>query len=218
MNKSVINSYRAQSAPAQQQTPPVIAGRIVPIATRPDPRPALLMLAALVLPALLVGVVVYAAQNVQVTSAPTPSPVVEVTAAAPLVIVVTATPASEVQAAPQVQVAPTPQPQAVQVAPVAPRVQVQARPQAAPAQVQPTARKVQAPQAAPPAAPQATRPAASQPAPTAVPGPQERLLSRGCEYRRTTYPQGTIIQGYYTDANGKARPAVCRVDGWKAAD
>lgn len=169
MNKSVINSYRTRPGPTQQQ-PPVIAGRIVPVNVKPDPRAALVLLAVLVLPLLAIGVVVYAAQVVQAGPTPTPSPAVEVPAAP----VVAVTPASEAQVAQS-----TPQP--TQVAPQ-------------------------------------VRPANAQAAPTPVPGPQERLLSRGCEYRRQTYPQGTIIQGFYTDAAGKPRPAVCRVDGWKAAD
>lgn len=181
--RSVIGSYRTQPTPAQQQTP-TIAGRIVPIATRPDPRPALLVLAALVLPLLAIGVVVYAAQSVQAAPVAVATPTVEVTPAAPVVIVVTPTPASEVQVAPQVQVAPTLQvqappvlPQVGQVAPVAPPAQAQARPQAvqpapqaAPVQVQPTARKPQAPQVAPQPQAQVQRPAASQPAPTVPAG------------------------------------------------
>lgn len=167
--RSVIGSYRTQPTPAQQQTP-TIAGRIVPIATRPDPRPALLVLAALVLPLLAIGVVVYAAQSVQAAPVAVATPTVEVTPAAPVVIVVTPTPASEVQAV-QAQV------QAPQVAPVAPPAQAQARPQAvqpapqaAPVQVQPTARKPQAPQVAPQPQAQVQRPAASQPAPTVPAG------------------------------------------------
>jgi hypothetical protein len=52
--------------------------------------------------------------------------------------------------------------------------------------------------------------------PTAAPGPQQRLLSRDCVY--PSAPQGTIIRGYYTDASGVKRDAVCKPDGWKAAD
>jgi hypothetical protein len=104
--KSVINSYRLQPGPPSATG--TIAGRIVPVVTRPDYRRALLVLAALLLPLLAVGVVVYAARTlsdtpapvVLATVAPTLTPVVIVqervvqvqVEAPPVVIVVTATP------------------------------------------------------------------------------------------------------------------------------
>lgn len=108
----------------------------------------------------------------------------------PVVIIVTATPIPA---------------QPVQVAPVAPR-QVAPQPQARPVQAPaPAARPVQA---------QAQAAPRSGPAPTM--GPQERLLSRPCQFPAA--PQGTIIRGYYTDASGVKRDAICRPDGWKAVD
>ena len=202
--KSVINSYRLQPGP----TPPTIAGRIVPVAPPTSYRRALVVLAALLLPLLAIGVVVYAARQVQPREAQAPaapiaapSPVViervvQVTAP-PVIVVVTAVPPS-----PPARVEPAPP---AQVAPVAPR---QAVPQAVP-QAQPTPRRVQ-PTAAPPVQAQVQAQA------TAAPGPQQRLLSRDCVY--PSAPQGTIIRGYYTDAQGVKRDAICKPDGWKAAN
>ena len=215
--KSVINSYRLQPGPVQ--SPPTIAGRIVPVAAPTSYRRAVVILAALLLPLLAIGVVVYAARTVQPreTQAPAAAPlvvaeatpvvverVVEVTAP-PVVIVVTATPANSGQGS---VVGGQQQPQAAP-AQVAPRQAVpQAIHQAVP-QAQPTPRRVQ-PTTAPPVQAQV------QAQPTAAPGPQQRLLSRDCVY--PSAPQGTIIRGYYTDAAGRPRDAVCRADGWKAAD
>lgn len=206
MNKSVINSYRLQPGPTP--TTGTIAGRIVPIAAPASYRRAVIILAALLLPLLAVGVVVYAARQVQPREAQAPaapiaapSPVViervvQVTAP-PVVVVVTVTPPAPAR------VEPAPP---AQVAPVAPR---QAVPQAI-HQAQPTPRPRVQPTAAPPVQAQV------QAQPTAAPGPQQRLLSRDCVY--PSAPQGTIIRGYYTDASGVKRDAVCRADGWKAAD
>lgn len=198
--RDALRVYRGGAAPAQP--PPVIPGRVVTPAPARDLRRALTVAAAVLLPALLIGAVVYAAR----TSPPpavtaTPSPVVvervvEVTAA-PGVGIVTATPANSGQWS-VVRGQPQPQPTPAQAAPAVP---------VAPAQRA-------APMAQPKPAP-VQRPAASQPAPTPV-GPQERLLSRPCVY--PSAPQGTVIQGYYTDAGGVKRDAVCRPDGWKAVD
>ena len=205
--KSVINSYRLQPGP-----PPTIAGRIVPVAPPTSYRRAVVILAALLLPLLAVGVVIYAARTVQPRETPAAAPVVtEPTAliierVVEVQVIVTATPAPDVAQAAQVQAAP------VQVAPrqVAPQVQAlpQAPRQAPPApQAQPRAANVQRPasvqvQAAPTVRPTATL--------------HERILSRNCQYPDA--PQGTVIKGYYTDASGIKRDAVCRVDGWKAVD
>ena len=209
MNKSVINSYRLQPGPVQSPpSPGVIAGRIIPAVTSANDRRALVVLAVILLPLLAVGVVVYAAQATRpapVAVLPVPPPVaatpvvvvqervVEVTAP-PVIIIVTVTP-------PPISAQP------VQVAPVAPR-QAAPQPQARPVQAQ-------APAVAPAARPvQAQASPRSAPAPTM--GPQERLLSRPCQFPDA--PQGTIIRGYYTDASGVKRDAVCRFDGWKAVD
>jgi len=227
--KSVINSYRLQPGPVQ--SPPTIAGRIVPVAAPTSYRRAVVILAALLLPLLAIGVVVYAARTVQPreTQAPAAAPlvvaeatpvvverVVEVTAP-PVVIVVTATPANSGQGS---VVGGQPQPQAapVQVAPVRQTApQAKAIPQAQPTPM-PTPRPRVQPTAPPPTAGGPVRGAGVQAQPTPGAGPQERLLSRPCEYRRTQYPQGTIIRGYYTDASGRPRDAVCRLDGWKAVN
>ena len=123
--KSVINSYRLQPGP----TPPTTAGRIVPVAAPTSYRRALVVLAALLLPLLAIGVVVYAARTVQPTPVSVPSPgvgerIVEATPAVifrervveatPIVIVVTATPMP----------APARVERPAQVAPVAPRAPV----------------------------------------------------------------------------------------------
>ena len=225
--KSVINSYRLQPGPVQ--SPPTIAGRIVPVAAPTSYRRAVVILAALLLPLLAIGVVVYAARTVQprevqapAASAPVvaePSPVVvervvEVTAP-PVIVVVTATPANSGQGA---VVGGQPQPQAapVQVAPVAPRQAApQALPQAVP-QAQPTPRPRIQPTAPPPVTGGPVRAAGVQAQPTAASGPQERLLSRDCVH--PSAPQGTVIRGYYTDKAGVQRDAICRADGWKAVD
>ena len=212
--KSVINSYRLQPGP----TPPTIAGRIVPVAAPTNYRRALVVLAALLLPLLAIGVVVYAARTVQPREtqalAAAPPVVVEVTAP-PVIVVVTATPANSGQGA---VVGGQQQPQAapVQVAPVAPRQAApQALPQAVP-QAQPTPRPRIQPTAPPPVTGGPVRAAGVQAQPTAASGPQERLLSRDCVHPNA--PQGTVIKGYYTDATGRPRDAVCRADGWKAVD
>ena len=207
MDKSIFSSYRAQVSPTPQ-TPPkgIIAGRIIPVAPAPvEVRRALTALAALVLPLLAVGVVVYAAQSLPPTSAPPPSPAVEVSPAviervvevqeAPVVVVVTATPVPA-QVVPPAQVMPTAAPR--QVAPPHPATSKPTAPQVQPRPAQPV-----------------QRPAQSVPAPTPA-GPQERLLGRPCVY--PSAPQGTVVRGYYTDANGVKRDAVCRADGWKAID
>lgn len=226
-NSSIINSYRLNPTP----TPPasgVIAGRIVPVVTPPNYRRALVVLAALLLPLLAVGVVVYAARTLPaVGQAVQPAPA----AVATLGIVermVEATPivterVMEVQAAPII-VTPTPIP-----APA--RVERPAPVQGAPVQVAP--RAPAAPQPTPPVLPTVGRPRIQPTAPPPVvggpvraagvtapaqptdAGPQQRLLNRPCEYQRQEYPQGTIIQGYYTDANGTPQDAICRADGWK---
>ena len=140
--------------------------------------------------------------------------VVEVTAP-PVVIVVTATPANSGQGS---VVGGQQQPQAApaQVAPVR-QTAPQAIPQAQPTPM-PTPRPRVQPTALPPTVGGPVRAAGVQAQPTPGAGPQERLLSRPCEYRRTQYPQGTIIRGYYTDAQGVQRDAVCRLDGWKAVN
>ena len=220
--KSVINSYRLQPGPVQ--SPPTIAGRIVPVAPPTSYRRAVVILAALVLPLLAIGVVVYAARQVQPreTQAPAAAPLV-VAEATPVVVervvevqvIVTATPANSGQGSvgsgqPQPPAAP------VQVAPVR-----QTAPQAIP-QAQPTPLPTPRPRVQPTAPPTVgggpVRAAGVQAQPTPGAGPQERLLSRPCEYHRTQYPQGTIIRGYYTDKDGRPRDAVCRADGWKAVD
>lgn len=206
-NSSIINSYRLNPTP----TPPasgVTTGTIRPAITPPDYRRALVVLAALLLPLLAVGVVVYAARAVQPAPVAVPAPGVvdRVVEATPVVIERVV----EVQASPVVIiVTPTAPPPARVIE--APRpVQAQAQP-AAPA-FHPTP------------APQPTRPPAHAavaplPSPTWTVAPViERALSRGCPDRRCsggTCSQGTIIQNYYTDANGQPRPAMCRVDGWK---
>jgi len=225
--KSVINSYRLQPGPVQ--SPPTIAGRIVPVAAPTSYRRAVVILAALLLPLLAIGVVVYAARTVQPreTQAPAAAPlvvveatpvvverVVEVTAP-PVVIVVTATPANSGQGS---VVGGQQQPQAapVQVAPVAPRQAApQAIPQAQPTPM-PTPRPRVQPTALPPTAGGPVRGASVQAHPTAASGPQERLLSRDCVH--PSAPQGTVIRGYYTDKAGVQRDAICRADGWKAVD
>ena len=223
--KSVINSYRLQPGPVQ--SPPTIAGRIVPVAAPTSYRRAVVILAALLLPLLAIGVVVYAARTVQPreTQAPAAAPlvvaeatpvvverVVEVTAP-PVVIVVTATPANSGQGS---VVGGQPQPQAApaQAAPVR-QTAPQALPQALP-QAQPTPRPRVQPTAPPPTAGGPVRGAGVQAQPTPGAGPQERLLSRDCVHPNA--PQGTVIKGYYTDATGRPRDAVCRADGWKAVD
>ena len=55
-----------------------------------------------------------------------------------------------------------------------------------------------------------------QAAPTATLDAQQRLLNRDCVY--PSAPQGTVIRGYYTDASGQSRDAICRADGWKATE
>lgn len=218
MNKSVINSYRLQPGPVQSPpSPGVIAGRIIPAVTSANYRRALVVLAVVLLPLLAVGVVIYAAQAtrsapVAVQAVPSVSVaapvvvvqerVVEVTAP-PVVVIVTATPA------PVKVERPAP-------APVAPRVPAVSQP--AP---QPTARPRIQPTAPPPPSPavggpvRAAAPVAQQ---TPDAGPQQKLFNRPCEYQRAQYPQGTVIKGYYTDANGIKQDAICRADGWKAVD
>ena len=214
MNKHVINSYRLQPGPAQ--SPPTIAGRIVPIAAPTSYRRAVVVLAALLLPLLAVGVVVYAARQVQprevqapAAAAPVvaePSPVV-VERVVEVQVIVTATPPAPVQVAPV---------RVEQPAPVAPR---QAVPQAVPqAQPQPTPRPRIQPTSPPPVTGGPVRGAGVQAQPTPGVGPQERLLSRPCPYPGGDKIQGTIIKGYYTDKDGRPRDAICRMDGWKAVD
>lgn len=218
MNKSVINSYRLQPGPVQSPpSPGVIAGRIIPAVTSANYRRALVVLAVVLLPLLAVGVVIYAAQAtrpapVAVQAVPSVSVatpvvvvqerVVEVTAP-PVVVIVTATPA------PVKVERPAP-------APVAPRVPAVSQP--AP---QPTARPRIQPTVPPPPSPAVGGPvrAAGVTAPQApAAGPQQRLLSRPCPYPGGDKPQGTIVRGYYPDATGQPRDAICRADGWKAID
>ena len=207
--------------------PRVIEGRKVTPTPRLPERAAWLRAAAAVLPAVVLGLAIWRGlalvqappDAVPAPAAVAPSPViiervVEVTAP-PVVIIVTATPANSGQRS---AVNGQQQPAPAQAAPVAPRQAApQALPQALP-QAQPTPRPRLQPTAVPPTAGGPVRAAGVQAQPTPGAGPQERLLSRPCEYRRTQYPQGTIIRGYYTDASGRPRDAVCRLDGWKAVN
>ena len=215
MNKSVINSYRLNPTP-----PPatgIIAGRIVPVAAPPDYRRAVVVLAALVLPLLAVGVVVYAVRTVQ------PAPVALATAL-PVAIerVIEATPVmvervAEVQASPVIiiiAVTPAPVQPARQAAPPQP---VQRAPVVNPPAPRPTARPTVRPTAPPPVSGGPVRAAGvSAPISASDSGPQERLLSRACQFPDA--PQGTVIKDYYTDERGVKRDAVCKPDGWKAVD
>ena len=213
--KSVINSYRLQPGP----TPPTIAGRIVPVAPPTSYRRALVVLAALLLPLLAIGVVVYAARTVQPreTQAPAAAPlvVVEVTAP-PVIVVVTATPANSGQGS---VVGGQPQPQAApaQVAPVR-QTAPQAIPQAQPTPM-PTPRPRIQPTAPPPTTGGPVRGAGvpSQPAPASV-DIHATLQARPCPYPGGDKIQGTVIRGYYTDKDGRPRDAICKLDGWKAVD
>ena len=199
--KSVINSYRLQPGP----TPPTIAGRIVPVAPPTSYRRAVVVLAALLLPLLAVGVVVYAARQVQPREVQAPA------AAAPVV----AEPSPVVvERVVEVQVIVTATPPAAQVQP-APQALPQALPQAQP---RPTPRPRVQPTAPPPTTGGPVRGAGVQAQPTPGVGPQERLLSRPCPYPGGDKIQGTIIKGYYTDKDGRPRDAICRMDGWKAVD
>ena len=208
MTKSVINSYRLQPGPVQ--SPPTIAGRIVPVAAPSSYRRALVVLAALLLPLLAVGVVVYAARAVQPATVDLPPPgvVVRVVEATPVVIERVV----EVQASPIIIiVTPTAPPARVIEAPRP----VQAAPVVSQSAPMPTQRpRIQPTAPPPPVSGGPVRAAGIQAQPTPDAGPQERLLSRPCVY--PSAPQGTVIRGYYTDASGVKRDAVCRADGWKA--
>ena len=227
--KSVINSYRLQPGPVQ--SPPTIAGRIVPVAPPTSYRRAVVILAALVLPLLAIGVVVYAARQVQPreTQAPAAAPlvvaeatpvvverVVEVTAP-PVIVVVTATPANSGQGS---VVGGQQQPPAapVRVEPVQP-ARVAPRPAVPQAQPQPTPRPRIQPTAPPPTTGGPVRAAGvpSQPAPASV-DIHATLQARPCPYPGGDKIQGTVIKGYYTDKAGVQRDAICRADGWKAVD
>lgn len=209
MNKSIINSYRLNPAPTQRPpTPGVIAGRIVPAVAPTNYRRLVVLAAVILLPVLAIGVVVYAARAVQPAPVAVPSPgVVErVVEATPVVVERVV----EVRASPVVVVV-TPAPAPVQVAPVAPARQVVPPVAAQPVNPRPVEHR---PTARPQPTAVPTRPANVQAAP--VPGPQERLLSRPCQFPDA--PQGTVIRGYYTDPSGVKRDAMCKPDGWKAAD
>ena len=221
MNKHVINSYRLQPGPVQ--SPPTIAGRIVPVAPPTSYRRAVVILAALLLPLLAVGVVVYAARTVQPreTQAPAAAPPVVVERVVEVQVIVTATPANSGQGSvgsgqPQPPAAPV-RVEPVQPARVAPRPAV---PQAVPqAQPQPTPRPRIQPTAPPPTTGGPVRAAGvpSQPAPASV-DIHATLQARPCPYPGGDKIQGTVIKGYYTDKAGVQRDAICRADGWKAVD
>lgn len=200
--REVLRTYRRNQA-GEWELSATLPGpaRVAPThpALPQDARRLVLAAAAVLLPLLAVGVVVYAAQTLPPAAGPTPSPAVE---ASPVVIERIV----EVQAAPVVVVVTT-TPAPVQVVSTAPPRQV--------APPQPATSKPTAPQVQPRPAQPVQRPAQSVPAPTPA-GPQERLLGRPCVY--PSAPQGTVVRGYYTDANGVKRDAVCRADGWKAID
>ena len=215
--RSVIRGVMLDSDPAEPAPKGVIAGRIVPTQARRLPDLAVwVRAAAAVLPAVVLGLALWRGlSSVSTPAAPAvaePSPVV-VERVVEVQVIVTATPVEQGAGVRGQGLAPSPQPPApAQVAPrqVAPQVQAQVQ-APAPRAVQPTPRpQVQAQQ----------RPASVQvqAAPTVKPTAtlHERILGRNCQFPDA--PQGTVIRGYYTDASGVKRDAVCKLDGWKAVD